>query len=93
MFLLFGYKLRVRLFFSQRHGPEKYLAAAVELQDYVKKISGAVMNRSTYPAVFYRSMDKADFIEILPATMEYARFLMPEAMNERLSAAKSDDNI
>ncbi|MDD4019050.1 MAG: DUF4838 domain-containing protein, partial [Kiritimatiellae bacterium] len=65
--------------------------AAVELQDYVKKICGAVMNRSTYPAVFYRSMDKDDFIEILPATMEYARFLMPETMREKLSAAKSDD--
>ena len=65
--------------------------AAVELQEYVKRISGAVMKRSTYPAVFSRYMDKDDFIEILPASLEYARLLMPEAMREKLAGAKSAD--
>lgn len=65
--------------------------AAVELQDYVKRISGAVMKRSTYPAIHYRTKDKADFIEILPASLDYARLLMPEVMREKLSKAKSAD--
>lgn len=67
--------------------------AAVELQNYVKQVSGAVIKRSTYPAVHYRTKDKADFIEILPASLEYAKLLMPEAMYEKLSKAKSADSF
>ena len=65
--------------------------AAVELQEYVKRITGAVVKRSAYPAVFSRYMDKDDFTEILPASLEYARLLMPEAMREKLAGAKSAD--
>jgi len=83
-------KTEAKIQMNPRPSAQEY-RAAVELQEYVKKISGAVMNRSTYPAVFYRSMDKADFIEILPATLEYAGVLMPGAMREKLSEAKSDD--
>lgn len=65
--------------------------AAVELQDYIKKISRATVPRSTYPAVYYRTVDSAEFTEILPVTLEYGQPLMPKAMREKLSAAESDE--
>ncbi|MFA7096390.1 MAG: DUF4838 domain-containing protein [Gammaproteobacteria bacterium] len=66
--------------------------AAVELQDYMKRISGAVLKRSTYPAVHSRVVgDNAEFVEILPASLEYARLLVPESVRERLTQSSSDD--
>ena len=65
--------------------------AAAELQDYIKKISRATVPRSTYPAVYYRTVDGAAFTEILPVTLEYGQRLMPEAMCGKLSGAASDE--
>jgi len=65
--------------------------AAAELQDYIKKISRATVPRSTYPAVYYRTVDGAAFTEILPVTLEYGQRLMPEAMYGKLSGAASDE--
>ena len=65
--------------------------AAKELQDYVKKISGAEMPRSTYPAVFYRMADKPDFIEVLLVTIENGKFLIPESVYGKLSESPSDE--
>ena len=65
--------------------------AAKELQDYVRKISGADMVRATYPAIYYRLNDNPDFLELLLVTLENGKRLMPPAMYEKLSKATSDE--
>ncbi len=65
--------------------------AASEIQDYVKKISGAEMVRSTYPAIHQRINGNPDFIEILPVTLENGKYLMPPGMYAKLSEATSDE--
>ncbi|MDX9868600.1 MAG: DUF4838 domain-containing protein [Kiritimatiellia bacterium] len=65
--------------------------AAVELQEYVRRISGAELKRSTYPAVHARVGGNAGFIEILPVSLTYARLLAPEAVRERLARSPCAD--
>ena len=65
--------------------------AAMEIQDYVKKISGAALKRSTYPAVYYRVNNNPDFIEILQVTLENGKHLMPPEMVAKLTEAASDE--
>ncbi len=67
-------------------------AAAVTLQDYIKKISGASIVRSTYPPKHYRlNSPNPDFIEILLVTLENGEFLLPPDVLAKLADAKSDE--
>ena len=65
--------------------------AAKELQDYVRKISGANIVRATYPAVFHRKRSNPNFIEILLTTADDGKYLMPPGMYEKLSKATDDE--
>ena len=66
--------------------------AAKEIQNYIKKISGAHMDRATYPAVHLRvSGSNPDFIEILLVTLENGTYLMPPEMRESLSKTVSNE--
>ncbi len=67
-------------------------AAAVALQDYIKKVSGATIVRSTYPPKYYRlRLANPDFIEILLVTLENGEFLLPPDMLKKLTEAESDE--
>ena len=65
--------------------------AAVELQDYIKKISGATVPRATYPPAYYRTVDQADFVELLLITPERGARLLPEKVAKRLAEASSGE--
>lgn len=65
--------------------------AAMELQDYIKKISGAKIPRCCYPAEYYRVNDNPDFIELLIGTLDDTRRLIPESVAAKLAESKSDE--
>ncbi len=88
--LVTGGKTDARIQMNPRPSAPEFRAAK-EIQDYVKKISGASMARATYPAIHFRINDNPDFIEILPVTLENGKYLMPPVMYAKLVEAASDE--
>lgn len=66
--------------------------AVTELQEYIRKISGAHVKRTTYPGVFWRSTsDTPETVEILPVTLENGKHLLPDAVKAKLEATDNPD--
>jgi hypothetical protein len=87
--LVTGGKTDARIQMNPRPTAPEFRAAK-EIQDYVKKISGAQIDRATYPAVYLRvTGGNPDFLEILPVTLDNGKYLMPAGMQERLSKSAS----
>ncbi len=61
--------------------------AAVELQTYLRKITGVDFRRSCYPAVFTRTVENPGLLEILVVTLENGRRLVPPEMAAKLESA------
>ncbi len=72
----------------QAEGPE--FEAALELQNYIRKISGAELKRSTYPATFFRSTENPGLTEILLCTLRNGSQLMTPEIRKKLESAASD---
>ncbi|MFA6929285.1 MAG: DUF4838 domain-containing protein [Lentisphaeria bacterium] len=59
--------------------------AVSELQNYLKKISGAWVKRTTYPGAYWRAnSDTPETVEILPIVLENGRHLLPEDIQKKL---------
>ena len=64
--------------------------AAKELNHYIRKISGAHVPWQVQAPAFQRVLGKdPDFTEITLATLENGKYLLPEAVKEKLSKAES----
>ena len=67
-------------------------AAVTELQNYIKKISGAEVKRTTYPGVLWQTRSNSpEIVEILPVTLENGKHLLPAAVKAKLEATDNPD--
>ncbi len=83
-------KTDAAIVFNPRPTAPEY-RASVELQEYIKKISGVTVPRSVRPSIFdLIKGNNPAFVEVLLVTTENGKLLMPAAMYAKLSKALTD---
>ena len=72
-------------------GPLEFRAAE-ELQKYLQAVSGAWIDRTTFPGAYYRANEDApETVEIVLGTLDNSRRLLPPDVRDFLAGTEYDD--